>query len=124
MEDEEIKQLKKRKLLEIQRKHLSSKPPKETEDTTNTKEIFDRFVYGRAWEVYKAAKHQHPMIMVEIEKFLLEAIKAGRIKEGISGEDLFSLFRQLKIKVSLESQIRYKKHGELKTIGQKLKEKR
>jgi DNA-binding TFAR19-related protein (PDSD5 family) len=124
MDDEELKQLKKRKLLEIHRRRLRSQQLNKTEDTVNTKEIFDRFFYGRAWEVYKAAKHQHPRIMVEIEKFLLEAIKAGRIKDRISGEDLFSLFRQLKIKVSLESQIRYKKHGELKTIGQKLKEKR
>lgn len=123
MGDEELERLKKRKLMELQRRLLRSQQPEKVEKPASAEEFLDRFFYGRAWEVYRAAKQQYPKVMVEVEKALLEAIKAGKIKERIGGEALYSLFNQLGMRVSLETKIRYKKHGELKTVGQKLKEK-
>lgn len=54
----------------------------------------------------------------------MEAIKARKIKEKISGEDLVNFFEQIGIPVRLEIQIRYKEHGELKTLEQKLRERK
>lgn len=123
MEDRELERLKRRRMMELQRKLLRTKQTEKEEEPASAEELLDRLFYGRAWEVYRAAKRQYPGVMGEVERALVEAIKAGRIKEKISGEALYSLFGQLGMRVRLETTIRYKKHGELKTIEQKLKEK-
>lgn len=122
MEDKELERLKRRKRLELQRRLLRSRQPEKLEKPASADELLDQLFYGRAWEVYRAAKRQYPRVMVEVEKALLEAIRAGKIRGRISGEDLYSLFTQLGMRVSLETHIKFKEHGELKTLGQKLKE--
>lgn len=112
-------------MLELQKKILSAQAPKEEAEKPKpetTDELFNKYFYGRAWEVYRAAKQQYPEAMEKIEKALQEAIKAGKIKEKISGEALYTLFNQIGMRVRLETTIMYKKHGELKTIEQTLKE--
>ena len=124
MEDEELERLKRRKLLELQRRLLRSAQVEEkVERPVSAEEALGRFFYGRAWEVYRAAKRQYPRVMMEVERALLEAIKAGRLRRKISGEELYALLRQLGMRVRLETRIRFKEHGELKTLGQKLREK-
>lgn len=121
MEDKELERLKRRKRMELQRRLLRSQQEKLEKPATGG-ELLDRLFYGRAWEVYRAAKRQYPKAMVEVERALLEAIRAGKIRGRISGEDLYSLFTQLGMRVSLETHIKFKEHGELKTLGQKLRE--
>ena len=41
----------------------------------------------------------------------------------LAGESLFQFFRQIGIQVRMNTTIRYKDHGELKSISQRLKEK-
>lgn len=125
MGDEELDRLRRRKMLELKRKMLqASSSPKKTEKPASSEEVLDPFFYDRAWEVYRAAKAQYPTVMDKVEKALLEAIKARKIKEKISGEDLVNFFEQIGIPVRLEIQIRYKEHGELKTLEQKLRERK
>ena len=124
MEDE-LERLKQRKLMEMQRRLLKQK--KETEEVTeepSPRELLDRYFYGRAWEVFNAARHQFPKVMPQLEKALVEAIKAGKIKRRIDGESLYHFLRQIGLPVRLQTTIRYKEHGELKTLEQKIREER
>ena len=124
MEDEELERLKRKKMLELQRSLLKAQQPEKIEKPESAEELLDSFFYGRAWEVYRAAKQQYPKPMEEVEKALLEAIKAGKIKGKISGEDLYAFFNELGMRVRLETTIRFKEHGELKTLEQKIRERK
>ena len=124
--DEELERLKRRKMRELRRKMMQesakaeeAKPLKEP----SPQEILDGRFKGRAWEVYRAAEAQFPAVMPQIERALVEGIRQGKISDRIDGESLFRFLRQVGLPVRLQTHIRYKEHGELKTIGQRMKEK-
>lgn len=123
--DEELERLKRRKMLELRRKMMQesakaeeAEPPEEP----SPREILDGRFKGRAWEVYRAAEAQFPAVMPQIERVLVDGIRQGKISDRIDGESLFRFLRQVGLPVRLQTHIRYKEHGELKTIGQRMKE--
>jgi programmed cell death protein 5 len=122
--DDELERLKRRRLLELQRRmqkeNQAEEEPEPKEKTTE--EILSGYLVGRAWEVLRAARAQFPQVMPKVEEAIVESIKGGRVRERIDGESLFQFLRQLGLPVRLQTSIRYKEHGELKTIGQRLKE--
>jgi len=124
MEDKELERLKRKKMLELQRSLLKAQQSEKPEKPEGVEDLLDPLFYGRAWEVYRAAKQQYPKPMEEVEKALLDAIKGGKIKVKISGEDLYAFFEELGMRVRLETTIRFKEHGELKTLEQKIREKK
>jgi DNA-binding TFAR19-related protein (PDSD5 family) len=124
--DEELERLKRRRLLELQRRLLAEKrEPEGTEEIeeSSPEDVLGGCFVGRAWEVLRAARAQFPQVMPKVEEAIVEAIRSGRIRQRIDGESLFQFLRQIGIPVRLQTSIRYKEHGELKTIGQRLKEK-
>ena len=123
--DKELERIKRRRMLELQRRILreekvEEEPEKPAEPTP--RETLGGMFYGRAWEVYETAKIQYPTVMPQVEQALVEGIKSGKIQDRIDGESLFAFLRQLGLNVRLNTKIRYKDHGELKTIGQRIKE--
>jgi len=122
MEDKELERLKRKRLMELQRSSIKAQQPQK-EEPESAEKLLDSLFYGRAWEVYRAAKQQYPKPMEAVEKALVETIKTGKIKQRISGEDLYAFFQQIGIPVRLETKIMFKEHGELKTVEQKIKEK-
>lgn len=121
MEDE-LERLKQRKLMELQRRLLKKKELPVQSDEPSHEEVLDRFFHGRAWEVYNAARAQFPKVMPQVEKVLVEAIEAGKINRRINGESLYHFLRQIGLPVRLQTTIRFKEHGELKTLEQKVRE--
>jgi len=130
-EDHELELLKRRKLLEMQRrllkeralaaekaeeKEMLGKKPKSPEEI-----VMSLFV-DRALEVWTAAKQQYPEVAEEVAKALAQVIEAGKLKDRITGEQLYWLFQQLGLPVRLDIKIRVLEGGELKTIADKLKE--
>ena len=123
--DDELERLKRRRLLVLQRRMLREELTVEDEPKTREKtpeEVLNGYLVGRAWEVLRAARIQFPQVMPKVEEAIFKAIKAGKVRERIDGENLFQFLRQLGLPVRLHTSIRYKEHGELKTIGQRLKE--
>jgi DNA-binding TFAR19-related protein (PDSD5 family) len=123
--DKELERIKRRRMLELQRRMLQTEkeeeePEKPAEPTP--REILDGMFSGRAWEIYETAKIQYPTVMPQVEQALVEGIKSGKIQDRIDGESLFVFLKQLGLNVRLNTKIRYKEHGELKTIGQRIKE--
>ncbi len=123
--DKELERIKRRRMLELQRRMLreekaEEEPEKPAEPTP--REVLDGMFSGRAWEVYETAKIQYPTVMPQVEQALVEGVKSGKIQDRIDGESLFVFFKQLGLNVRLNTKIRYKEHGELKTIGQRIKE--
>lgn len=125
--DDELERIKQRRLREMQRKMLlqqsqAAEPKKqEAARAPSNAEVLGGVFQGRAWEVYNAAKDQFPQVMPEVEKILVDAVKAGKVNQKIDGESLIGFFRQIGLNVRLNTQIRFAEHGELKTLEQKLK---
>lgn len=122
--DDELERLKKRKLLELQRRLMEEKRYAEAAEPEerSPREVLDRYFVGRAWEVFNAASAQFPNVMTKIEEALVRAIEEGRVKQRIDGESLFYFLKQLGLPVRLHTTIMYKEHGELKTIEQRMRE--
>jgi programmed cell death protein 5 len=125
--DDELERLKRRRMLELQRRlnRSEGKPEAESEKPKEPtpNEILGRFLVGRAWEVLGAARAQFPKVMPQVEEALVEAFKAGKIKETIDGGMLLQFLRQVGLSVRVQTSIMYKDHGELRTIGQRIKDK-
>jgi len=124
--DEELERLKRRRLLELQRRMLARQEEAkkaEKPDEPTDRELLGRHFVGRAWEVYNAALSQFPSVMPQVEAVLAEAMRSGRLTTKIDGEGLFQFLRQIGLPVRLQTTIRYSEHGELKTLEQKMKEK-
>jgi DNA-binding TFAR19-related protein (PDSD5 family) len=125
--DDELERIKQRRLREMQRKMLLQQSqaagPKKQEAgrAPSNAEVLGGVFQGRAWEVYNASKEQFPQVMLEVERILVDGVKAGKVNQKIDGESLVGFFRQIGLNVRLNTQIRFAEHGELKTLEQKLK---
>jgi len=128
--DSEIDRIKKKRMLDMQRRMLLKKAreqqlekEKEKPAEPTNEEVLKNYLVGRAWEVIGVARSQYPQVMPRVEEALADAIKRGGIKSKIDGENLFHFLRQIGLQVRMKTTIRYKDHGELKSISQRLKEK-
>jgi DNA-binding TFAR19-related protein (PDSD5 family) len=125
-DDQNLEFLKRRKLLEMRRRLLKKKNLKQKKEAQVRQEdpqkVLRNIFVGRGWEVWKAAEQQYPTITRKILPELLSLLKTGRIREKITGEQLFWLFRRLGLRIKLNTKIRISEKGKLKTIADKLKE--
>jgi DNA-binding TFAR19-related protein (PDSD5 family) len=128
--DGELEKIKQRRLEEMKRQMLlkqikdqqkSEPKPEKPREATN-QEVLDAMFGDRAWEVFNAAAYQHPQVIGQVEKILVEGIKDGKIKDVIDGAALMGFFRQAGLPVRLNTTIRISEKGELKTLEQKVKE--
>jgi DNA-binding TFAR19-related protein (PDSD5 family) len=132
-DDSEIELLKRRKLLEMQRRLLiqkvealkkeeEEKRQKAGEAEVKPTDVLKRVFVGRAWEVWRVAEMQYPSVTEKLAIALARLIKGGRLKGQITGEQLFWFFRRLGLRVRLKTKIRIYESGELKTLADKLRE--
>ena len=133
-DDSEIELLKQRRLLEMRRRLLLERAEamKEEEESEREegeekvklgpKEVLKKRFVGRAWEVWGAAEAQYPAVTEKIAGAMASLIEAGRLAGPITGEQLYSFFRRLGLRVRLKTKIRIYESGELKTIADKMKE--
>ena len=98
---------------------LKKEEPEKPEDLQ--KMLATAFV-GRGWEVWKAAEHQYPQITQKIMSELISLIKNGKLKDKITGEQLYWLFQSIGLRIRLNTKIRILEKGKLKTIADKLRE--
>ena len=117
MSDSQLDALRRKKLLELQRKLAVRENKTETVDSN---EALNKVFRGRAREVFNAASYQFPQAMSRIENLLVELVSSGKLKE-VTGEQLYLFLTKLGLKVRLDTKIEFASHGELKPIAEKLK---
>ena len=133
-DDSSIELLKRRRLLDIRRKLLleraesmkkeeQEKGKEQGQEKLGPKEVLKKRFVGRAWEVWYTAEAQYPEVMVRLADAMVSLIEAGKLSGPITGEQLYSFFRRLGLRVRLKTKIRIYEGGELKSIADKLKEK-
>ncbi len=118
MSDPELKDIRRNKLREFQKRLVAERKKIERFDAD---EILDKIFRGRAWEVFNAASRQHPKIMLKLKLTLIHLALSGRIKK-VTGEQLYLFLRNLGLKVRLDTKIRFIKNGKLRSLSEKIKE--
>ncbi|MEM2901839.1 MAG: DNA-binding protein [Candidatus Bathyarchaeia archaeon] len=123
-EDLELEMIRRKRLLELQRRLMEKEAAKEdVEGPEPPERLLDKVFEGRAWEVWNAAEAQYPKVSAKVKKALIDLISQGKVKR-ISGEQLMYLFRKIGLQVRLPTKIRIVESGEVKTLEEKLKENR
>ena len=124
LSDKELERLRHKKLAELHRSvgNKAKIEDKRSPDEENPRDILNKVFGYRAWEVFDAARAQYPSQISNIEKTLLKLIKEGKVREMITGEELFVLFRRLGMRVKMETHIRVVEDGKVKTIEEKIRE--
>ena len=123
-EDLELELIKRRKLLELQKKLLLQKvASKEREEKPEDPIEFLRArLVDRGEEVLDAALRQFPEAAKFVARQLMMLYKMGKLKGTIDGVTLYSLFHRLGIPVRLETKIRIVKDGKVMSLAEKLRE--
>ena len=124
-EDKELEILRRKRLLEMKR-HLVKQQEPESIDTREKSptEILNSVFYGRAWEVWSSAEKQFPTAIKKVETLMVDLVSSGKFKGKINGEELLWFLRRVGLDVRMETKIRIYERGELKTIADKLKDKK
>ncbi len=117
MSESQLEALRRKKLLELQRR-LAARGNKT--ETVDANAILDKVFRGRAWEVFNTASFQFPQAMSRIRELLVRLASSGRLKE-VTGEQLYLFLTNLGLRVRLDTKIEFASHGELKPIAEKLK---
>jgi len=118
MSDRELDALRLRKLQELRRK-LAEKERKT--DEPDSQQILNLIFKDRAWEVFRSASHQFPEVMSRVRELLVKEATSGNLKE-VTGEQLYLFLADLGLKVRLNTKIEFARHGELKSLEDKLRE--
>jgi len=116
MSDDELAIIKRKKLLELQRR-LNIKEPEKTEDAN---EVLNKVFKGRAWEVFNSAYSQYPETMGKIKDAIAKAVLAGKITQ-IDGEELYTFLKSIGLRVRLNTEIHFVKDGKMQSLSEKLK---
>lgn len=122
----DIDLLRQKKALELRKKMLLSqeKPAPAAVETPklNPREAVQKILTGRGVEVLETARRYYPKQVAMIEENLGRLIESGRLKGPVSGEELYSFLRRVGLSFSMDTKIRVKEHGELKTLEEKFRE--
>ena len=86
------------------------------------REIISNYLYDRGEEVLKLAESQFPIQTRSIVSGIIELIKAGEIKQRISGGELLTLFRSLGINVRINTNIKIEDHGKIVSFADKIRQ--
>lgn len=119
MSDDELERLRRRRLLQLRNCLLSKKEAKK--EKANKKELLGKVFVGRAWEVFNATKSQYPKVARRLGETLVQLVSSGQIKQ-VSGQELYHFISRMGLTVRLNTTIRIKEHGKLKSLTEKMRE--
>jgi DNA-binding TFAR19-related protein (PDSD5 family) len=118
MSDDELTAIRQKKLQEFQRKTTARE---QMPEVNGQDEVLNKIFKDRAWEVFNCASHQFPFAMKKVREILVELASSGKLAE-VTGEDLYVFLKKLNLYVRLNTKINYASHGQLKSLGEKMKE--
>lgn len=119
--NEDIELIKRRMLLEMQRRALQQTTPKQ-EKRVDYLAVFIENLTDDGREMFERAAEQYGDAAKRIGERLGMLIHAGRIKRRLNAEAVFWIFYEMNMPIRLETRIVYKKGGEVKSISEMLRE--
>ena len=124
-EDNELEQLKKKRLAEMQ-KNISLKQKNEQtkeQKKPSPRDLILKNLGYRGLEVLQNAESQYPNESKIVIEKLAELISSGEINETLDGGKLLALFRAVGLNVHVKTTINVEKDGKFVSLSEKLSEK-
>jgi len=115
--------LKRRLMLELQRKMLAKQIKRDVEKPDYTS-VFLKHLSGDGKEMFNLAMNQYPDIAQRVAETLGKLYHEGRLEGILDAETVYGIFEEIGYPIRLETKIVYKKKGEVKSISDLLKEKK
>ena len=119
---DDLELVKKRKLLELQKKLLKRKALQEVTQKVDFYKVFVSHLTSDSREMFRKAEKQYPVIARQVAESVGKLFYEGRLAGNIDGRQLYGIFMELGYPIRLETRIVYKKRGEVKRISEMLKE--
>ena len=117
--------LRQKKLLELQKKMMLSQgkntPPQTSTPKPSPRETVRKILGDRGQEVLETARRYYPKEVTQVEETLANLIESGRLKGPVSGEELYTFLRRVGLVFNMDTKIRIKERGELKTLEEKFR---
>jgi DNA-binding TFAR19-related protein (PDSD5 family) len=124
-DDKDLKLLEQRKMLELRRRAMAAKPPEPKPVAQKTsRQVVEEVLYDRGDEVLAASYEYYPQQTRALVEELAAMVRAGRLKERVSGGELLSVLRQLGLRFSLKTSIKVQEKGKFVELSEKLKAKK
>ena len=124
-EDNELEQLKKKRLAEMQ-KNISIKQKREQtseQKKPSPRDLILKNLGYRGLEVLQNAESQYPNETKIVIQKLAELILSGDITEKLDGGKLLALFRAVGLNVHVKTTINVEQDGKFVSLSEKLREK-
>ncbi len=124
-EDNELEQLKKKRLAEMQ-KNISIKQKKEQssqQKKLNPRDLILKNLGYRGLEVLQNAESQYPNETKIVIQKLAELISSGEIDEKLDGGKLLALFRVVGLNVHVKTTINVEQDGKFISLSEKFSDK-
>lgn len=119
--DKDLDFLTAKKMLDLRRRIAESKKPELK--PKSSRDIVASKMVDRGLEVLELAEKHYPEQVTIIVENLADIIRKGGITGFISGGELLWLFRQMGLRIHVETSIQVKKDGKLVPLKEKLKSK-
>jgi len=115
--DDELRLVKMRKMLELQRKLLERKMKSETTVPDYTKIFLDNLT-SDGLEMYRKAEEQYPIIARRVAYVVGGLYAIGRIRGKLDARAVYGIFAEIGYPIRLDTKIVYKKKGKVKSISE------
>jgi DNA-binding TFAR19-related protein (PDSD5 family) len=115
--------LKRRLMLELQRKMLVKQIKRDVEKPDYTS-VFLKHLSDDGKEMFKLAMDQYPDVAQKVAETLGKLYHDGRLEGILDAEAVYGIFEEIGYPIRIETKIVYKKKGEVKSISDLLKEKK
>ncbi len=122
MVDDEVEIIKRRKLLELQRRLLEKSRKKAEPAKPDFYSLFMSSLSDDGKEMFRRALEQYGDAAARVGESIGRLIYAGRVRGPLGAEEVFWIFRELGMPIRIETKIVYKKRGEAKSISEMLRE--
>jgi DNA-binding TFAR19-related protein (PDSD5 family) len=121
-EDLELKRLQLRKMIKLASQLAGGQAEAKQPREPTPLEVVKASLGPKGDVVLEAALEQYTRETMRIVERLAELIKAGAVAGPIDGGELYSLFRQLGLRVKLDTKIVYVKRGEARDLRELFKQ--
>lgn len=122
MGEDEVELIKRRKLLELQKRLLKKKQGESVEKAPDFYSLFLSSLTSDGREMFDKALDQYGDAAAKIGEDIGRLIYAGRVRGRLNAEQIYWIFRELGMPIRVETRIVYRKGGEVKSISEMLRE--
>lgn len=117
-EDTELRLITQRKLAQMKKRAQAVEPQKAEKSDP---EVVRGMLFDRGDEVLDAAYAAFPRDTEAVVKELARLVRSGRLNEKVSGGELYSFFRNIGMRFSINTTIKVEEKGKLVDISEKFR---